>query len=113
NTQLSTRFQKLKIYGRALASYNDTASRIAPVAQHLREIRGKPFSRAKARTPQSVEILFEVTRVIGFVKGNREVFKHRIVIGLVAGLQRIDEDQHATRPEHATDLLDNSATHPR
>src|SRR6516164_6320960 len=58
----------------------------APVAQHLREIRRHALVRSKARAPQAVEILAQVAGVVGFVKSDREVVEHRVVIGLVAGL---------------------------
>src|SRR5205823_10752888 len=54
--------------------------------------------------PQGVEVLAKITRVIRFVKSDRKQVKNGVVIGFIAGLQRIDQNQRPAGPEHATDL---------
>src|SRR5262249_22654706 len=79
-------------------------SKFAPIAQHLREIRGNALAGGKTRAPHTFQILAQVAGVVGLVKGDREIVEHRVVIGLVARLQRIDKDEHTARLEHAPDL---------
>src|SRR5438552_3068346 len=82
---------------------------IAAKAEHFREISWKMPVRREAGAPQPREILAQIARVVGFVKGDRENVEHRIVIGLVAALQRIDENQRSAGPQHPPDLRDRGA----
>src|ERR1700719_2442668 len=77
---------------------------VAPIAHHFREIGRNPLTRCEPRAPQPVKVFAEVTLVIGLMKGDRENLERAVVIGFVAGLQRIHEDQGAAGPQHPPDL---------
>src|SRR5262249_50678053 len=67
------------------------------VRHHLRKVRKRSSLRGKARPNEPVELLSEVTRIIWLMKGKWEKIEQPVVIGLVPGLQRIDQDQGPAR----------------
>src|SRR5260221_14517715 len=83
------------------------------VRNHLRKVSERALLRGEARPGQPVEVLNEVTRVVWLMNGERKIVEKRVVIGLVAGLQRVDENQGSARLQHPPDLGDDRAAHPR
>src|SRR5690242_3857101 len=79
------------------------------IRYHLRKVSDRASFRSKARPNEPVEILAEVTRIVWLMEAQGEIVEEGVVIRLVAGLQRIDQDQGAAGLQHAADLLDNGA----
>src|SRR6266478_2276831 len=74
------------------------------VSYHLREVSERASLGGEARTEQPVKVFSEVTRVVWLMKRNRKIVEQGVVIGFVAGLQRIDRNQRAARLQHPADL---------
>src|SRR5215471_16449534 len=77
---------------------------IAAIAQHFGEICRNALERGEPRAPQPIEIFTQIALVVRLVKGKWEELQRCVVIGFVAGLQRVHEDQSAARPQHTADL---------
>src|SRR5580704_19251600 len=89
-TTLVARWQAISISGSRDIS-------VATIAHHFREIGRKALTGREPRAPQPVEVFAEITLVIGLVKGDMEKLERAVVIGFVAGLERIHKDQGAAR----------------
>ena len=64
-----------------------------------------------ARPCKRVKVLTQIACVIRLMEIMREALEHAVVLGLISGLQRVDDDEAAAALEHARELAKDHPTH--